>query len=76
MPYKSNSDLPESVTNVLPEHARTIYREAYNNAQQQYEDPQQRRGNASLEEVAHKVAWNAVKKSYEKGDDSKWHPKK
>ncbi|MDF7733926.1 ChaB family protein, partial [Klebsiella pneumoniae] len=24
----------------------------------------------------HKVAWAAVKNSYEKGDDDKWHKKK
>jgi len=32
MPYPSNSDLPESVQNVLPKHAQDIYREAYNSA--------------------------------------------
>ncbi len=35
-----------------------------------------RRGDDSREEVAHKVAWAAVKKEYEKGDDDKWHPKR
>jgi len=32
--------------------------------------------NDSREEVAHKVAWSAVKTQYERGIDSKWHQKK
>mgnify|MGYP003694037317 CR=1 FL=1 len=34
-----------------------IYREAFNSAWQEYQDASKRRGNESLEEVAHKVAW-------------------
>jgi cation transport regulator len=30
MPYKTNKDLPENVTHVLPAHAQDIYREAFN----------------------------------------------
>lgn len=75
MPYHKNEDLPEQVTGVLPKHAQDIYREAYNNAFDQYKDPDKRRGDESREETAHKVAWNAVKKKYKKGDDGNWHPK-
>lgn len=75
MPYKSNEDLPEQVRDNLPKHAQDIYREAFNNAWEQYEDPDKRRGDADQEETAHKVAWAAVKKGYEKGEDSKWHRK-
>lgn len=32
MPYKNLSDLPESVRDSLPEHAREIYRAASNSA--------------------------------------------
>ena len=36
-------------------------------------DPKKLRGRASLEEVAHKVAWAAVKKEYEKDERTgKW----
>lgn len=74
MPYKNKSELPESVKNVLPEHAQDIYKEAFNSAYEQYEDPDERRDDADQEEVAHRVAWSAVKKAgYEKGDDGKWH---
>ncbi|WP_410014972.1 putative cation transport regulator ChaB [Sodalis sp. C49] len=76
MPYKSNSDLPDSVTNVLPKHAQDIYREAFNHAWDQYADKSERRGDESREKTAHKVAWAAVKHGYQKGDDDRWHPKK
>ena len=66
MPYDSITDLPDSVRNNLPKHAQEIYKEAFNNAWEQYADPEDRRGNASREEVAHKVAWSAVKQIYEK----------
>lgn len=68
MPYERNRDLPDSVRHSLPEHAQTIYRKAFNSAWEQYDRPEERRGKASREEVAHKVAWNAVKKEYEKND--------
>ncbi len=74
MPYRSNQELPESVKNVLPGHAQDIYHEAFDNAWAEYADPSKRRGNESLEEVAHKVAWAAVKKRYEKVGNE-WRPK-
>ena len=59
MPYKSTSDLPDSVTDNLPEHAQEIYKEAYNSASEQYDE----------ESTAHRVAWSAVKEEYEKQGD-------
>lgn len=76
MPYNVTSELPEGVRNVLSSHAQDIYKEAFNNAYDQYKDPEDRRDDADREEVAHRVAWSAVKKKYEKGDDDKWHLKK
>jgi cation transport regulator len=75
MPFSSTSDLPDRVRNVLPGHAQDIYKEAFNSAYKEYKDPDDRRDNAGREEVAHRVAWNAVKKVYEKGEDDKWHKK-
>ena len=69
MPYNSTNDLPENVTNVLPKHAQEIFLEAFNSAYEQYKDPDERRGDESRENTARKVAWNAVKQKYEKGDD-------
>ncbi|PIJ49970.1 cation transport regulator [Erwinia sp. OLTSP20] len=75
MPYSSRAELPDSVRKVLPEHAQAIYQQAFNHAWQQYKSPEARRGEASREEVAHKVAWSAVRTQYHKGDDEKWHKK-
>lgn len=73
MPYSSHAELPDSVRNVLPAHGQEIYQQAFNHAWDQYKSAQARRGNESREEVAHKVAWAAVKNQYHKGDDGKWH---
>lgn len=75
MPYSSVDDLPDSVKNVLPEHGREIYKEAFNGAYDTYKKAEDRRGGNDREEVAHKVAWAAVKKKYKKGADEKWHTK-
>lgn len=76
MPYDTNRDLPDSVRDNLPEHAQDIYREAFNSAWEQYEDPKERRGNDSREATAHQVAWAAVKKKYEKDEKSgRWKSK-
>lgn len=75
MPYKSISDLPDSVRDHLPKHAQDIYKEAFNSAWKEYADRDERRGDESREEAAHKVAWSAVKKGYQKGEDGDWHAK-
>jgi len=60
----------------LPSHAQEIYSKAHKNALKQYEIPSKRRGGKrqSKEQIAHKVAWSAVKKEYKKKGD-KWVPK-
>lgn len=76
MPYKNNSDLPESIKNHLPDHGQSIFREAFNNAWKEYKDASSRKGNATQEETCFKVAWNAVKKVYKKDTSGKWVKKK
>lgn len=71
MPYQSTSQLPDSVKDNLPKHAQDIYKEAFNSAWDEYKSPSDRRGDDSREETAHKVAWSAVKQSYEK-EDGEW----
>lgn len=66
MPYDTLRELPDSVRDKLPKHAQEIYKEAYNSAWDEYKDARDRRGDADREETAHKVAWSAVKKTYEK----------
>lgn len=60
----------------LPSHAQEIYKKAHKNSLKQYKSPSKRRGGKqqSREQVAHKVAWSAVKKEYKKKGD-KWVPK-
>ena len=72
MPYKALAELPESVRDNLPRHAQEIYKEAFNSAWQEYADPSTRRDDASQEEVAHRVAWAAVKQKYEKDEHGRW----
>ena len=61
----------------LPSHAQKIYSKAHKNALKQYESPSKRREgkHQSKEQVAHKVAWSAVKKEYKKKGD-RWVSKK
>lgn len=61
MPYKTERDLPESVRDNLPAHAQEIYRAAFNSAWDEYEHDEER---------AHRVAWAAVKHSYEKDEQT------
>ncbi len=75
MPYKNTTELPDGVQNVLPDHAQHIYKEAFNSAWDEYKSPEDRQGGADREETAHKVAWAAVKRTYEKGEDDTWHKK-
>lgn len=75
MPEKEGGDLSERTRKQiddLPKHAQEIFKSAHESALQQYKDPDKRRDPAdNPEEVAHKVAWSAVKKEYEKQGD-KW----
>ena len=58
MPYALNDDLPPSVRHVLPPHAQDIYRAAFNNAFDRH--------GGDGEQTAHRIAWAAVKRRYEK----------
>lgn len=60
MPYRDNSDLPPAVRAHLPAHAQDIYRTAFNSAFADHSDDPRR------EEIAHRIAWAAVKRSYVK----------
>lgn len=76
MPYQNIRNLPEAVREHLPEHAQEIYMEAFNSAWEQYDQPEERRGDATREETAHKVAWSAVKRKYEKDEATgRWRAK-
>lgn len=75
MPYQTRADLPAAVKQALPEHAQDIFKEAFNHAIQEYQDPKKRRDNSDTETIAYKVAWAAVEKIYHKDKDGKWQLK-
>ena len=60
MPYDTIAQLPDAVRRHLPKAAQEIYRAVFNNAWDEYAERTDR------EALAHKVAWAAVKKQYEK----------
>jgi cation transport regulator len=70
VPYVSVEDLPPSVQAHLPQHALEIYRSAFNNAWVEYAA----RGHEQRERTAHRVAWAAVKRKYQKFGD-RWIPR-
>jgi cation transport regulator len=72
MVYKTLGDLPERVKSNLPEHAQKIFLSAFNNAWEEFKEPQELRGMASREETAHKAAWAAVKNQYRQDESGKW----
>ena len=67
------SSRTKKAIDTLPEHAQEIYKKAHKNALKQYKSPVKRRGGKrqSMEQVAHKVAWSAVKREYKK-EGNKW----
>ena len=75
MPYRTITDLPNSVTDHTPKHAQEIYLAAFNSAYDEYKQACDRKKGSDHEETAHRVAWSAVKKSYSKGSDGRWHKK-
>jgi cation transport regulator len=68
MPYPHNSDLPPPIRTHLPAHAQDIYREAFNHAYAAH------KGDPRREEIAHRTAWSAVKRSYVKAEGA-WVPR-
>ena len=62
MPYVDIVDLPPPVRHALPTHAQEIFLAAFNAAWRTYAD----RAPHEREEIAHRVAWSAVKRRYRK----------
>jgi cation transport regulator len=72
---KSTDDIPGNLKEILPPHAQHIYMKSHNRAIKQYENPKSRKYGGSLEEVAHRVAWSAVKSKYKKNEKTGfWEP--
>lgn len=72
--YPRLRDLPVGVKAHLPKDAQEIYLEAYNSTWKQYDQPAEPIDDASREETSHRVAWTAVKRLYEKDEQTgDWH---
>ncbi|HEU5446325.1 MAG TPA: ChaB family protein [Nitrososphaeraceae archaeon] len=71
--YNALSPRTKKQIDSLPQHAQHIFKKAHGNAVKQYQNPAKRRGSKkqSAGEVAHKIAWSAVKRKYKKMGD-KW----
>ena len=63
MPYATDADLPTRIRKSLPAHAREIFRAAFNASFNSYA------ANPRREEIAHRVAWAAVKRRFIKRDE-------
>ncbi len=75
-PYQTKKDLPDSVRENLPADAQDIYKEAFNNAWEQFADPHKLKYGGDRESASHRVAWSAVKKKYFKNEKGQWVLKK
>ena len=66
MPYATNDDLPSALKRHLPFHAQDIFRASFNAAWERYGSAEASR----REEIAHRIAWAAVKKRYRKSGEN------
>lgn len=60
----------------LPKRAQEIYEEAFSMAYDDLDEADTLEGELQREEAAHKVAWAAVRKVYERNVNGKWHKRK
>lgn len=65
MAYNKIEELPQEITEKLPQHAQQIFLAAFNAAQ----------SDGISEDAAKSVAWNSVSQEYEQREDGKWHLK-
>jgi len=66
MPYVTTDQLPASLRERLPAHAQEIFLAAFNNAWRSHARDNPER----LEEIAHRIAWAAVKRKFRKIGDA------
>jgi cation transport regulator len=72
MQYETIKQLPVSIRDTLPDPAKEIYRKAYNQAWEEYDQDAQR--GLNQQGLAHQQAWMAVKHEYV-FDLDQWHRK-
>lgn len=67
--YDNLQALPKGVADNLPLHAQEIYKSTFNNAIKDHA------GEKDAESIAHRIAWSAVKQTYEQNGSGKWQRK-
>ena len=72
MPYETVKELPATIRDTLPDPAKEIYLQAYNQAWEEF-DKDDHRG-LDQGSLAHQQAWMAVKQEYA-FDLDEWHRK-
>ena len=70
MPYGTVQQLPVTIRDTLPDKAQEIYRKAYNQAWEEYQEEAHR--GLNQQGLAHQQAWMAVKQEYV-FDLDQWH---
>ena len=66
--FDDDSELPKGISNNLPKNAQKLYKEVFNSAYDRYKH------DANVEQIAHRVAWGAVKEKFEK-TGNRWQKK-
>jgi cation transport regulator len=74
MPYSEIEELPDPIREDLPTEAQEVYKDAFNTAEE-YNPAEKTPTDESVEDTAHRMAREAVKREYEK-KDGRWVPKK
>lgn len=67
--YETLQALPKGVADNLPLHAQEIYKSTFNNAMESHRDEE------NAESIAHRIAWSAVKQTYEQTGTGAWRKK-
>ena len=65
--YESISDLPSTITDILPDEALELYLKGYKSGWDMYDEE---RRNLSRNSVAHRQGWQAVQEEYDQDPDS------
>ena len=66
MPYNHIGELPDAIKKDLPKDAMEVYLTAYNQAWSRSAQARDQRTRATVEDIAHREAWGAVRDKYRK----------
>jgi cation transport regulator ChaB len=76
MLHGSSKKSPDKVQRTLPRLAKAIYKAAFDKAYSEYMFLQDRLDDANRKEMADRIAWKKVRRTYSFSDfDHRWHLK-